>query len=608
MGLEILDFIIILSYFILVLIVGFMLSSKARKNLDQYFLGGNKIKWYLLGLSNASGMFDISGVMWTVTILFIYGLKSAWIPWLWPVWNQVFVMVFLAVWIRRSNVMTGASWILTRFSGAGGQLSKNIIIVFAVVSAIGFVAYFFEGIGKFCDSILPWDLAFSSDLISISSENMYALIIVGITTVYTLRGGMMSVVATEVFQYVIMTISSVIIAVIAYNAVTYDQISNVVPGGWENLFFGWTMDLDWSQTLPQLNEKIKTDGFEIIGALFMMMLFKGFFSSLAGPVPGYDMQRLLSAKNPYEAAKMSGFTILVLFSPRYLMIAAFAVLALVFLTPELSNMSQIDFETILPYSISKFVPVGLKGLLLAGLLAAFMGTFAAVINAAPAYIANDLLKNNLLPNKSEKTYVKYGYLSSLLLVIIGVIFGFFASSLNSITLWITASLFGGYTAANVLKWIWWRFNGYGYFWGMLIGLIASTIKLLFFSSWIDIYFFPIIFICSILGCLFGSLLTPPDDMEKLKSFYKSVKPWGFWKPVYEEIKKTDKNFTKNKNFGRDMFNVFVGIIWQMSLVVWPMYLLIKKWDGFMISIAVVIITTLLLKKFWYDNLKKEENY
>ena len=608
MGLEILDFIIILFYFVLVLIVGFMLSTKARKNLDQYFLGGNKIKWYLLGLSNASGMFDISGVMWTVTILFIYGLKSAWIPWLWPVWNQVFVMVFLAVWIRRSNVMTGASWILTRFSGVGGQLSKNITIIFAVVSAIGFVAYFFEGIGKFCDSILPWNLAFNSDLISISSENMYALIIVGITTIYTLRGGMMSVVATEVFQYLIMTISSIIIAVIAYNAVTYDQISNIVPGGWENLFFGWTMDLDWSQTLPQLNEKIKTDGFEIIGALFMMMLFKGFFSSLAGPVPGYDMQRLLSAKNPYEAAKMSGFTILVLFSPRYLMIAAFAVLALVFLTPELSNMSQIDFETILPYSISKFVPVGLKGLLLTGLLSAFMGTFAAVINAAPAYIANDLLKNNLLPNKSEKTYVKYGYLSSLLLVIIGVFFGFFASSLNSITLWITASLFGGYTAANVLKWIWWRFNGYGYFCGMLIGLIASTIKLLFFSSWIDIYFFPIIFVLSILGCLFGSLLTPPDDMEKLKSFYKNVKPWGFWKPVFDQVKKTDKNFMQNKNFGRDMFNVLVGIIWQMSLIVWPMYLLIKKWDGFIISILVVIITTILLKKFWYDNLKKEENY
>ena len=387
-------------------------------------MGGNKINWYFLGLSNASGMFDISGVMWTVTLLFVYGLKSAWIPWLWPVWNQIFVMIFLAVWIRRSNVMTGASWILTRFSSRGGFLSKNIIIIFAVISAIGFIAYFFEGIGKFCAAILPWDLGIQNQLITISTENVYALIIVGITTLYTIRGGMMSVVATEVFQYIIMTISSIAIAVIAFNAVSHAEIIQSVPRGWDEFFFGWKMDLDWSDILPQLNEKIATDGFEWIGALFMMMLFKGFFSSLAGPVPGYDMQRLLSTKTPFEAAKMSGFTIAVLFSPRYLMIASFAVLAIVFLTPDMASNPQIDFETILPTAITTFLPHGLKGLLLAGLMAAFMGTFAAVINAAPAYIANDLLKTSLLPGKSEKTYVRYGYLTSFLLVLIGIFFGF----------------------------------------------------------------------------------------------------------------------------------------------------------------------------------------
>ena len=116
MQLNGLDYAIIITYFVIVLGVGLWISKLARNNLDQYFLGGNKIKWYFLGLSNASGMFDISGVMWTVTLLFVYGLKSAWIPWLWPVWNQVFVMIFLAVWIRRSNVMTGASWILTRWN------------------------------------------------------------------------------------------------------------------------------------------------------------------------------------------------------------------------------------------------------------------------------------------------------------------------------------------------------------------------------------------------------------------------------------------------------------------------------------------------------------
>lgn len=602
-----LDYAIIIAYFLIVLGVGLWISKLARNNLDQYFLGGNKIKWYFLGLSNASGMFDISGVMWTVTLLFVYGLKSAWIPWLWPVWNQVFVMIFLAVWIRRSNVMTGASWILTRFSGRGGMLSKNIIIVFAVIGAIGFIAYFFEGIGKFCATILPWDLSFQNQIFTISSENVYALIIVGITTLYTLRGGMMSVVATEVFQYIIMTISSIAIAVIAFNAVGNSDIMEVVPEGWDKMFFGWKMDLDWSVSLPQLNDKIASDGFEWIGALFMMMLFKGFFSSLAGPVPGYDMQRLLSTRTPFEAAKMSGFTIAVLFSPRYLMIAAFAVLAIVFLTPEMASNPQIDFETILPTAIASFLPAGLKGLLLAGLMAAFMGTFAAVVNAAPAYIVNDLLKNSLLPGKTENTYVRYGYLSSFILVLVGVFFGFFASSLNAITLWITASLYGGYTAANVLKWVWWRFNGYGYFWGMLAGLLASSIKLIFFGEWIDIYFFPIIFAFSILGCLLGSYFTPPDDIKVLKSFYKNVRPWGFWKPILLEVQKEDSTFQPNGRFSMDMLNVVIGIVWQMALVVWPIFLMIKKWDALMLSLAVVAITSLSLKYLWYDPLKKEVN-
>ena len=115
MNLNPIDYLIIIGYLILVVLIGVFLSNKAGKSLNQYFLGGNQIKWYVLGLSNASGMFDISGVMWSVALLFVYGLKSAWIPWLWPVWNQVFIMVFLAIWIRRSNVMTGASWVLTRF-------------------------------------------------------------------------------------------------------------------------------------------------------------------------------------------------------------------------------------------------------------------------------------------------------------------------------------------------------------------------------------------------------------------------------------------------------------------------------------------------------------
>ncbi|MEN6618196.1 MAG: sodium:solute symporter family protein [Rikenellaceae bacterium] len=603
MSLSWIDILVICCYILTILAIGFYLSKRASKNIDSYFLGGKKIKWYFLGLSNASGMFDISGTMWTVAILFVYGIKSVWLPWLWPVWNQVFVMVFLAIWMRRSNVMTGAEWILTRFSGKGGKLSHIVVICFAIVSVIGFMAYFFEGIGKFAIQILPWDLTCDLGFMTLTSAQSYALIIIGITTLYTLTGGMLSVVAADIFQFAIMTVSCLIVGYIAFTSVTGEQISQLTPHGWDNLFFGWHLNLNWDGLMPALNQKISSDGYDLFGALVLMMVFKGIFASLAGPVPSYDMQRILSTKKPSEAAKMSGLTILLLFAPRYLMVSGLAVLSIVYLSPELAGLGTgMDFETILPVAIARFVPIGLKGLLLAGLLAAFVGTLAAFVNSAPAYIVNDLYKKYIKPDAAPKTYVRFSYLASILLVVIGVAFGFYAKSLNSLTLWITSSLYGGYAAANVLKWIWWRFNGYGYFWGMLAGLVASTVKLVVFPEFTDIYFFPVILLFSFIGCFAGCLLTKPDTDEILMKFYKNVRPWGFWKPVYEKVVKENPEFEANKDFGRDMANVVVGIIWQMSLVVLPIYVVIHKTNAIWITLAVVIITMTFLKFNWYDKL------
>ncbi|WP_109436750.1 sodium:solute symporter family protein [Aquimarina sp. AU119] len=605
MNLATIDIIIILCYICITLLFGFYVSKKASKDMKSYFLGGNEIPWYYLGLSNASGMFDISGTMWAVTAMFVYGLKSAWLPWIWPVWNQVFIMVFLAAWLRRSNVMTGAQWITYRFgTDLGARLSHIIVTVFAIISTLGFIAYFFEGIGKFATIFFPWDLSFSIGSILISSEQAYALIIIVITTLYTLKGGMYSVVGTEVIQFVIMTISCLVIGYIAFTSVTAEQIATAVPENWKDLFFGMDLDLDWTGYIDSVNSKIEEDGFSLFGFLFMMMIFKGIFASLAGPVPSYDMQRILSTKNEAEASKMSGLTIVVLSIPRYLMITGFAILGLVYLGPELQEGTGIDFETILPLAIQRFVPVGLKGLLLAGLLAAFMGTFAAFINAAPAYLVNDIYKKYIKPDATSKTYIRFSYLSSILIVIIGLIFGFFASSINTLTIWLTSALYGGYAAANMLKWIWWRFNSYGYFGGMLAGLIAASIVPGFFPETSDIYLFPIVLFISFVGCFLGVFIGKPDDMEVLKNFYKTTKPWGFWKPVYKELKKEDSTFKANNDFWKDTFNCVIGIVWQMTFVLIPIYLLIKEYYQLSIVVVLMIITTVILKQTWYNKIKK----
>ena len=595
------DVTIILIYLAFTVGIGFWISKKASTNIKSYFLGGNEIKWQYLGLSNASGMFDISGTMWMVMLLFIYGLKSVWIPWLWPVFNQIFMMVFLSIWLRRSGVMTGAEWIRFRFGdGKGANLSHLVIVLFAVIVVITYVAYGFIGIGKFATVFLPWELSTNPA----TNEILYGLIFTGLTAIYVIKGGMYSVVFTEVLQYIIMTIASIAIGIIAMTKVSPEVLEKFVPNDWDNIFFGWELGLDWSNLMESANTKIATDGWELFSIFFMMILLKGLLQSMAGPAPNYDMQRVLSTRSPKEAAKMSGFVNLVLLFPRYMLITGLTILALVFFSGELNEMGEnVDFEQILPFAIKNFVPVGLMGLLIAGLLAAFMSSFAAAVNAAPAYIVNDIYKRYINPNASDKKYVQMSYLASLAVVVIGTLYAFFLGSINSIIDWLVGALYGGYTAANLLKWYWWRFNGYGYFWGMVGGILAALILPSLLPEWTALEAFPINLLISFIGCFLGSFLSDPDDEAVLMNFYLKTRPWGFWKPILEKIQAEHPEVQANKDFGRDMFNVVIGIIWQTSLVAAPIFMVIQHWDKFFFSMVIILTSTIFLKFNWYEKME-----
>ncbi|HCW63756.1 MULTISPECIES: sodium:solute symporter family protein [Leeuwenhoekiella] len=620
------DVIIIAVYLLLTIGIGVYVAKKASKGLDSYFLGGKSIKWYYLGLSNGSGMFDVSGTAWMVGILFLYGVKSFMFMWMWPIFNQVFVMMFLAVWIRRSNVMTGSEWILSRFGDdKAGRASHLIVAIFAVVASVGFIAYFFEGAGKFMTVILPWDVSLVlGDVTLLNAEQVYALILILLTTIYTIKGGMFSVVSTEVLQFGIMVLAGILVAGYTFFSFTDAEITALIPEEWTTVTFGSQLTGFWAGDFEEFNTLIDTQGYKMFGAFVGMSLFKGFFASIAGPTPSYDMQRILSTRTAKDTAYMSGFTNLVLFIPRYLMIAAIVLLGLVYIAPELANSGGVtsnDLEVILPQVINNHVPVGIKGLLLAGLLAAFMSTFSAFVNAGPAYIVNDIYKKYFKPEASDRHYVKASHVASFAVVTLGVIMGFFADSINSITLWITSSLYGGYVAANFLKWIWWRFNGWGYFWGMLSGLIVATLQFMIdqgastyaegsFLYWYAhipaIYLFPVILGFSLLGSFLGTYLTPPTATKTLKRFYTSVHPWGWWKPVREQLTE-EEQVGKNKDFGLDMFNCIVGIVWQSSMILLPIYLVVRDYEKTAVSFLVFGVTSLILKFTWLDKVKKLKN-
>ncbi|MBS1596830.1 MAG: Na+:solute symporter [Bacteroidetes bacterium] len=614
MKLQAIDFAMIITYLATMVVIGWVLRKKARRNKENYLMGGKSLPWYMLGLSDASDMFDISGTMWMVSLCFVYGMKSIWIPWLWPVFNQVFLMMYLSRWLRRSNATTGAEWLAGRFgkTGAGVKASHNIVVAFALLSCLGFMAYGFVGLGKFMEIFIPWNDIKQFVPFNVSPAyvpHFYGIIFTLFAMFYSILGGMHSIVWGDVVKYIIMVVACISIGIIA--AIRLHGHSVHVPAGWENPFFGWKLNLNWTNIVDDANKKINDDGFSLFGIFFMMMLFKGIFASVAGPAPNYDMQKILSTRSPQEASKMSGFVSIILLPVRYSMIIGLTVLALLYfnqINGDLQTPNGTDFEKILPAAINTFLPAGLMGLVLTGLLGAFMGTFSGTLNAAQAYLVNDIYLKYVNPQASTKKIISMNYLAGLLVVIIGVVLGLFVKDVNTVLQWIVSGLYGGYVASNMLKWHWWRFNANGFFWGMLAGIVPA-IALAVLKSYdvlkgLDLYYWPWLFLLSLAGSVIGTYAAPPTDYDVLKSFYKLVRPWGFWKPVHDKIVAEDPTFIGNRNFRINAFNIVLGMIGQLCLTILPMYIVLWLKLPLFITVIILLLIILILKKTWWNRLSE----
>ena len=206
------------------------MKNRAKRSKDSYLMGGKKLPWYMLGLSDASDMFDISGTMLLVSMAFLYGFKSVWIPWMWPVFNQVFLMVFLSKWLRRSNATTGAEWLGTRFglSDKGVKQSHAIVVVFALMLCIGYMAYAFVGVGEFLEIFIPYETVknvfpfldqnveqftagtqqYSDALYAAKhlTAQFYGVCICLVATFYSIVGGMHGIVLADFIKYMIMIV------------------------------------------------------------------------------------------------------------------------------------------------------------------------------------------------------------------------------------------------------------------------------------------------------------------------------------------------------------------------------------------------------------------
>lgn len=587
------DYTIILFYFLIVILFGFWYQKRASQNLESYFLGGKSLHWLPLAMSGSVSTFDITGTMWIVSILFVLGMKSMWHHWMWGVYMAAFFMAYMGKWVRRSNVMTAAEWMKTRFGDdRGGRLARTAYAVMAIVTLTSFIGYAYQGIGKFASVYISLEpLARLKTAPAISGfilnhqPDILAILIMGITTLYVILGGLYSVVVTDVIQAIVLTLGSLCIAFIAWSKLSPESLSSL-PADWTSLKFSWR--------LPDVAHNGHPE-FEFFGLLVIVWVLKGLLLNAGGPAQMYDFQRFLAARHPRDAAKVGAawsFFLIV----RWAMTTGIALLALAGIT------GVTDSEKVMPIVLLQYLPDGIRGIVIAGLLAAFMSTFSSIVNSGASFVVRDIWQPFFRPHSSHRANIRISHVASLLIVLVGLVIGFNASSIATIWSWIMMALGAGVVVPNVLRWYWWRLNGWGYSMGTFGGILLSLVAL--FYPRLPVYVvFPAICLVSLVLSILVSLKTPAVSNETLKNFYTTVRPFGLWRSIRAMAPPLNNSHDRRAESGRlAILNVILAMAAVSGLYLGPMYL-VGHWYSIAASwFAVAAGAVFVLKFTWYDYL------
>ncbi len=600
------DMIIIATYLLGIIFVGLYFQKKASSNIDSYFLGNRKMPWWVLGASGMASNFDITGTMINTALIFALGVSGFFIEIRGGiVLIMAFLLAFMGKWNRRSQVMTIAEWMHFRFGDRkDGNMARIIGAASQIILTIAMVTYFSVGAGKFVAEFfgIPGFWGMEPRFIA-------ALILIILSLIYTVASGLYGVVWTDVFQGIFVFFTIITISYLAFSQYILPDIFNVSyplrDGGFELVQTtkdAWTsMKPSWNLAYPETSDYSIYNYFGIAIFFYLIkVLLEG-----SGGASGYMAQRYFAAKDDRDAGLLSAFWIFLL-SFRWLFIAAIAIMGIsYFNNPENSiAAANVDPEAVLPIVIKKLIPVGLKGFLMAGLLAAVMSTFDSTVNAGAAYWVKDIYQAYINPKASEKKLLWHARFASVGIVFIGLLFSVTIRNINEIWGWITMSIGSGLFIPFLARWYWARMNGYGFSAGVFGGMIAAILQKIIFPDIPEYVAFFAINIITAFILVFVTLLTPATDEKVLENFFNVTKPFGFWKKFRKRLPEKEQSALK-KEHRQDLLTVILAVPWQLSLFLMWMALIMRTWDQFALTFSLTVVLTIALYFVWYKNLKKQ---
>lgn len=588
---QTIDYLVSVIYLIIVLSIGIAFRKKSSKSLNAYFLANRKISWWVLGISGMVSNTDLTGTMINIAMVYAFGTMGLFIEIRGGVVLVLaFLMIFMGKWNRRSKVMTVPEWMFFRFGeGKQGEIARLISAISSLLIAIAVISYFVIGLGKF-----------SGILLNIEPK-LTSFIIIAVVTSYTLIGGFYGVVWTNFFQgFMIFSAIFYLGFVALYQVdIPHEVTTSILSEKGTKIIT--TSYNAWTQLLPSLNTPMegKFDVYSCFGMLLLFYLFRTSLDGFGGP-RGYVSQRFFAAKDDREVGLMALLWIFLL-SFRWFLIAVVALLGVYYNT--ISHHIIQDPELVLPQVINYYLPIGLKGLVVAALLGAAMATFDSYVNAQASVWVKDIYQLYLKPNANGQQLIKQARLATALLAVLGMAVSLTVNNINEIWGWITIGLGAAIFIPNVLRWYWWRLNGYGFSIGIFSGLCTALIAKWVLKDMPEYFTFFLTASVSLIGCIIGTYLTPATDKKVSQNFYQITRPFGFWKPVQKHISIVEQKSIRKEN-SKDLLALTLAVPWQLAIFLTGIMVIFRRWDNLIILLVLLVVLSVGLYFLWYRRLRK----
>ncbi|MBN1490675.1 MAG: hypothetical protein JXA69_12220 [Phycisphaerae bacterium] len=544
--LGLLDGGIVLGYLVFVFVIGVWMGRRASLNIESYFLGNRSIPWWLLGASGSSSFFDITGTMWMVSVFFVLGMRGLWVHCFWAFPLAGIVMAYKAKWAYRSGVLTGMEWLVFRYGhGPAGQAVRLVSVLVGIVAMVLMLGYAGTGVGKFLEEFLPLTKA------------QIVPLLFAFTGLYVLLGGFFSVVYSDLFQTVLLSFAAVYIAVAAFLQIDPEHFRQMVGADWFDL-----------RPLWQLADA-PVEYAEPFGLLIMLWVGKGLFA-MFGSAGGVEFQRFCAARSDAEASKV-GLAWGVVISIRWALVMGITAFGLMHWA---GHPDAADAERVLPMVLNTVLPVGVKGLVIAGLMAAFMSTFDSTVNVASSYVVNDLVKP-VWKHASPRALVVVGYLTTFVVVAAGILISLRTQHIRDIWNPINFAVGAAMIAPSLLALYWWRLGG----WAHCCSIVctAPIAVYVYQQGWTELQYFPLLTAVSLASCIVAAFIFKPAPRATLIEYYARVRPFGVWAPARQMVEAQGGDVSCRPCDRYDLPVAIVATVFFIFLYVLMMDLVVHNW-------------------------------